>query len=429
MRKILITLILLLFATAFATVARAQSITTTVCPGAGCIDISVAGQASIGLQITGTWAGTITFRGSVDGVTFVPVLFSPSDNSTPVSTTTANGVWARGVAGYTTIRVVFTTYTSGTAVVRRRLSTLASTGSSGGLDNVTANTSSPLTGNGTGGDPITLASGFQVIRTPLPMPGAPSVVVQGTPGSTVYHYQIVAKNASGTTPAGRFSTTTNGAATLNGTDFNRLTWSAVTGAASYDVYRIEGGPSLGKIATSLVALTLDDTGLAGDTTEPPTVDTTGSHVPGSMYQAVRWLTDTQIKAQASLVVIIPAQGANTIIVPAIYGGIVSFQTVAYTNVHDNPNFGFLQNGWGVVTFTNIHSLLTFGVDTFMPLTPANYAALEGTTGADELAVFVNQPIEIYIENALGNLTGGNPANALIVSVTYLVLNTLTGQFQ
>lgn len=114
--------------------ANAQSITTTTCPGAGCQDINVGGQGSIGVQITGTWVGTITFQGSVgtsSSSTFVSVLVTPSTSSVPVSTTTGNGVWTASIAGLNQIRVVFTSWMSGTATVTFRVTNQARSGSGG----------------------------------------------------------------------------------------------------------------------------------------------------------------------------------------------------------------------------------------------------------------------------------------------------------
>src|SRR5438128_1357655 len=100
--------------------------------------------------------------------------------------------------------------------------------------------------------------------SPLDEPAAPAVAVQGTAGTTVYHYQVVANNAAGSTNAGKFSTTTTGNATLTGTNFNRLEWPNVTGRTTFRVYRQKGTDVVWmKIAAALDALTLDDTGIAG----------------------------------------------------------------------------------------------------------------------------------------------------------------------
>lgn len=128
MRKFLLILSLLLL----PSLSSAQNITTDVCPGAGCVDYAVGGQGSIGIQITGTWMGTITFQGSLNNSNFVSLLVVPSNSAAAVSTTTANGVWSTAIAGYNTVRVVFTTYTSGTATVTRRTTTASKGGGSTG---------------------------------------------------------------------------------------------------------------------------------------------------------------------------------------------------------------------------------------------------------------------------------------------------------
>ena len=94
--------------------------------------------------------------------------------------------------------------------------------------------------------------------------------------ATTYTYKLVARLADGsTTEAGAASTTAAGHATLSAANYNALSWSAVSGAASYDVYRTVGGATQGKIASATTALSLSDTGLAGGGETAPTVDTTG----------------------------------------------------------------------------------------------------------------------------------------------------------
>lgn len=117
----------------------------------GCVDYTIGGQGSAAVQITGTWAGTITFRGSLDNTTFVSLKgTSVADvTSVPVTTTTANGTFQFAVSGLSVIRIIFTSYSSGTAVVTFR-STLAaskSVGIGGGIGSVTSiATTSPIGG-------------------------------------------------------------------------------------------------------------------------------------------------------------------------------------------------------------------------------------------------------------------------------------------
>ena len=113
--------------------------------------------------------------------------------------------------------------------------------------------------------------------TALATPGAPTVTPQGTSGATTYTYRVVATVGGRTTDAGATGSTATGNATLSGSNFNRITWSDITGATGYDIYRTVGGATQGKIgATARGVLTLDDTGLAGDAATAPTTNGTGS---------------------------------------------------------------------------------------------------------------------------------------------------------
>jgi hypothetical protein len=118
----------------------------------------------------------------------------------------------------------------------------------------------------------------------LSNPAAPSVANQGTPGMTSYSYKVVAITTANHTAASSAGTTTTGNATLNGTDFNRVTWTRIAGAQTYDVYRTAGGATQGLIATGIVNPTLDDTGLAGDSASAPATNTTGVF-KGAGYQS------------------------------------------------------------------------------------------------------------------------------------------------
>lgn len=114
----------------------------------------------------------------------------------------------------------------------------------------------------------------------LTTPSAPTVTPQGTTGATAYSYKIEALNRDQTSIASSAGSTATGNATLSSTNFNRVTWTAVTGASAYRVYRSAsaGTPSTtGVIAiVGSSALQLDDTGLAGDASTAPTAVTGGA---------------------------------------------------------------------------------------------------------------------------------------------------------
>lgn len=118
----------------------------------------------------------------------------------------------------------------------------------------------------------------------LTTPGSPLVSPQGTPGSKTITYAVVATNTAGHSDTSQGTTITTGASTLNGTNFNRLTWQAVPGATGYDVYRTAtngtGPTTTGKIGAVVAPIvTLDDTGLAGDSATAPTTNTSGISNP------------------------------------------------------------------------------------------------------------------------------------------------------
>lgn len=116
----------------------------------------------------------------------------------------------------------------------------------------------------------------------LAAPTAPTVTPTGTTGATSYTYKIVAINATGTTGASTGTTTSTGNATLDGTNYNALSWTAVTDATGYWVYRTASGgspSSVGRLA-ALGAVTLyNDQGAAGDSGTAPTTNTTGLNQP------------------------------------------------------------------------------------------------------------------------------------------------------
>ncbi len=118
--------------------------------------------------------------------------------------------------------------------------------------------------------------GGQLVLTALDNVGTPTITPQGTTGATTYGYKIVATNGAGVTAASTEGTTATGNATLSSSNFNRITWTAVTGATGYKVYRTTGAATQGLISTitSGSTVTLDDTGLVGGGETAETVNTT-----------------------------------------------------------------------------------------------------------------------------------------------------------
>lgn len=121
-----------MLAFALAPVAQAQpgtpattgqvNLTSGVCTtegvtSAGCVALGVSTYAGLSIQVTGTWTGTLAFRGSTDGTTFAALNCAASNSTSAVTSTSANGLWKCGVAALRYAEVIFTSFSSGTAVV------------------------------------------------------------------------------------------------------------------------------------------------------------------------------------------------------------------------------------------------------------------------------------------------------------------------
>lgn len=204
------------------------------------------------------------------------------------------------------------------------------------------------------GDTMTGAlSAPNLTATALATPGSITVAPQGTPGSTTVTYKLVARLADGTTTeAGAASTTTTSAATLNGTNFNRLTWSAVTNAVAYDVYRTVAPTSpatTGKIVAATTALTVDDTGLAGGGETAPSVNGTGKVTAGAA--AVSGTVSAEIATLKTAVLsgtaptITGATNATPIVVTATAHGLQTGDRISISGITGNTN----ANGYFSVT--------------------------------------------------------------------------------
>jgi hypothetical protein len=120
--------------------------------------------------------------------------------------------------------------------------------------------------------------GTSLVSNPVnvPTPPAPAITPIGG-GSTRYSYQVVeVTNQAGSAPSAAGSTIT-GAATLDGTNYNRVITPSMSGSSSCKVYRTASGgtpSSTGYIGTVSCGSTLNDTGLVGDGKSPhPASDT------------------------------------------------------------------------------------------------------------------------------------------------------------
>ena len=83
--------------------------------GATCVSINATAQSTVGIQVTGTWTGTLQPEISIQGQSAQNTQVVPSTSSTAASTITANGVYTARVAGGTTFLLCGNTVASGTA--------------------------------------------------------------------------------------------------------------------------------------------------------------------------------------------------------------------------------------------------------------------------------------------------------------------------
>lgn len=86
------------------------------------VSLALSGQSGATVQITGTWVGTITFEGTVDGTNYSSINGVFASSSTPKPTATANGIYRITPSGMASFRANMTAFTSGTAVISIRAS-------------------------------------------------------------------------------------------------------------------------------------------------------------------------------------------------------------------------------------------------------------------------------------------------------------------
>jgi hypothetical protein len=120
----------------------------------------------------------------------------------------------------------------------------------------------------------------RVSTVPVATPGAPTVTPTGTAGATTYYYWLVATDrGGGKTLVGPAGSTTTGNAVLSAINYNRVSWTAVPNAYSYDLLRTTTASAPTGTPTALVAsgikgASYDDVGTALTAYAMPTFNTT-----------------------------------------------------------------------------------------------------------------------------------------------------------
>lgn len=80
------------------------------------LTMNIAGMSYFGVGLTGSWAGTVAFRASSDGVNFSSVQLTPWPTGAAVTSATTNVILFTGAENYNFIEATFTR-TSGTVIV------------------------------------------------------------------------------------------------------------------------------------------------------------------------------------------------------------------------------------------------------------------------------------------------------------------------
>lgn len=149
MKKLLIPLLLFLVGAQCALAQTAKGSITSI----ECVSIGVDKQSTVGIQITGSWTGTIQPKISIQGQTAANIQVTPSTSSTAQSTITANGVYRAVVAGGSTFMVCGNTVATAPANVFLNASTASAGLSGGGGPGVTSVTATAPTASSGGATP------------------------------------------------------------------------------------------------------------------------------------------------------------------------------------------------------------------------------------------------------------------------------------
>lgn len=218
--------------------------------------------------------------------------------------------------------------------------------------------------NALSGNPIADQAllGSRVLFNPLATPAAPTIVTVGG-SATTQAYKIVAKLGTGYTAASPAGTQTAGPTTLDATHYNTLTWTAVPGATSYDVYRTTGGAAQGLIAnviaTGAATYSLVDNGLVATVLTAPSIGTSGVLVAPIQYFTTVYAADGAINAAGLAVITKGTAAALTLAapvagVPAVGGmdglllSILSTTAAAHTVTAPSNK---INGGSAVITFS------------------------------------------------------------------------------
>lgn len=130
----------------------------------------------------------------------------------------------------------------------------------------------------------------------LPAPAAPTLTVVGTPGAQTVEYLLVARDTHGATLPGPSTTLTTAPAVLGPVDYVTVSWAEVRYAATYDLYRVQGGVDQG-LLINVSTTTHDDQG-------------SGCVTPGTVANMVPQINTTETSLGTAARPFVAALGAH-----------------------------------------------------------------------------------------------------------------------
>ena len=246
-----------------------------------------------------------------------PVNVNGSFEDVSVSDATMPALWQRGLTNSTTVTCTFTTPLPTAPVVAAP----TSTATGGTIINGTYYYKvSALDAQGeTQGSNEAVALN---LPPSVANPGPPTVTPTGTAGTTTYNYMLVGRDSLGRSTAGGIvGATLTGNATLSATNYNALSWTAVPGATSYDVYKYAAGYAY--VLANTTATTLNDVGQALGAAGAPTANNTGTNTVSLSWAQVPGATGYKVYRSTT------AGGES--VSPSLLTTILSGSTVTYTD--------------------------------------------------------------------------------------------------
>ena len=87
------------------------------------VTFALNAQSTVGIQVSGTFSGTILIKGSVDGSSYTPTTATSLSTGNPTSSITSSFTGQVNVAGFVSFQLTSVSWTSGTANISLRAST------------------------------------------------------------------------------------------------------------------------------------------------------------------------------------------------------------------------------------------------------------------------------------------------------------------